>query len=157
MSRGLHLPLQGQLQWAGLVISMCIQGGVNGQRGSKPVSLDGPCNSSLSSSLTLSDGETLSVQGGMGVGVSPVNLVSSSSQAPAGLAVQQERKEPQNWAQDTQGRAAGFQTRWKYVSALLETTDMDTALRVCVPTYGTFYPHVTDSGWKDGFGRLSVV
>lgn len=46
---------------------------------------------------------------------------------------------------------------WKYVSALLETTDMDTALRVCVPTYGTFYPHVTDSGWKDGFGRLSVV
>lgn len=170
---------------------------MNGQRGSKPVSLDGPCNSSLSSSLTLSDGETLSVQGGMGVGVSPVNLVSSSSQAPAGLAVQQERKEPQNWAQDTQGRAAGFQTRchldpfshpvqstrvltggfvtsstghppphlpedfrypgWKYVSALLETTDMDTALRVCVPTYGTFYPHVTDSGWKDGFGRLSVV
>lgn len=85
--------------------------GVNGQRGSKPVSLDGPCNSPLSSSLTLSDGETLSVQGEMGVGVSPVNLVSSSSQAPAGLAVQQERKEPQNWAQDTQGRAAGFQTR----------------------------------------------
>lgn len=34
---------------------------------------------------------------------------------------------------------------------------MDTALRVCVPTYGTFYPHVADSGWKDGFGRLSVV
>lgn len=91
MSRGLHLPLQGQLQWAGLVISMCVQGGVNGQRGSKPVSLDGPCNSPLSSSLTLSDGETLSVQGGMGVGVSPVNLVSSSSQAPAGLAVQQEK------------------------------------------------------------------
>lgn len=92
--------------------SVCAsRGGVNGQRGSKPVSLDGPCISPLSSSLTLSDGETVSVQGGMGVGVSPVNLVSSSSQAPAGLAVQQERKEPQNWAQDTQGRAAGFQTR----------------------------------------------
>lgn len=68
MSRGLHLPLQGQLQWAGLVISMCVQGGVNGQRGSKPVSLDGPCNFPLSSSLTLSDGETLSVQGGDGGG-----------------------------------------------------------------------------------------
>lgn len=28
---------------------------------------------------------------------------------------------------------------------------------VCVPTYGTFYPHMADSGWKDGFGCLSVV
>lgn len=40
-----------------------------------------------------------------------VSLVSSSSQAPAGLAVHQERKEPQNWTQDTPGRAAGLQAR----------------------------------------------
>lgn len=88
---------------------MCVQRGVNGQRGLKPLSLGGPCNSRLSSSLTLSDGGNTICQGwavGEGEGV---NLVSSSSQAPAGLAVHQGRKEPQNWAQDTQGRAAGFQ------------------------------------------------
>lgn len=90
---------------------MYVQRGVNGQRGLKPLSLDGPCNSRLSSSLTLSDGGNYLSVVGVGEGV---NLVSSSSQAPAGLAVHQGhqgRKEPQNWAQDTQGRAAGFQTR----------------------------------------------
>lgn len=52
----------------------------------------------------------------MGEWVPPVVSLVSSSQAPAGLVVHQERKEPQNRAQDKQGRAVGFQTRCHFLT-----------------------------------------
>lgn len=144
---------------------MCVQRGVNGQRGSKPLSLGGPCNSQLSSSLTLSDGGNTICQGwavGGGGGKPCLKFFSGTSWACC--TPRKKRASELGTRHTREGcRLSGaiwtyFLTQcsqpepllvalshpvlgppyfpedfrypgWKYASALLETTDMDTVLR----------------------------